>query len=190
LAAELADGETEVSILLPRRSYGRAWRRILHDQTADRIVDIVSQLSHVNATIVPFLVEPGIEDRRLLTPPPLRKKKAAPADAPHAVATAVRAGPGVTPIAELHWRDLARVAGRVKTVRVQPWADVPTLECVLVDGSGEAITLVFLGRRSIPGIRNGTQLVADARVGKHEGKLAMINPRYELLAVPDASDTR
>ncbi len=45
LAAELADGETEVSILLPRRSYGRAWRRILHDQTADRIVDIVSQLS-------------------------------------------------------------------------------------------------------------------------------------------------
>jgi len=50
LAAELADGETEVSILLPRRSYGKAWRRILHDQTADQIVDVVSQLSHVNAT--------------------------------------------------------------------------------------------------------------------------------------------
>ncbi|MGH7735395.1 MAG: amino acid permease, partial [Gemmatimonadales bacterium] len=66
LVADLADGETEVSVLLPRRSYGRAWRRILHDQTADRIVEAVSQLSHVNATIVPFLVAPGPEERRLL----------------------------------------------------------------------------------------------------------------------------
>ena len=47
--------------------------------------------------------------------------------------------------------------GGSRPLRVQPWADVPTLECVLVDGSGEAITLVFLGRRSIPGIRSGTQ---------------------------------
>ena len=61
LAADLADGETEVSMLLPRRSYGRTWSRILHDQTADHIIEIVSQLSHVNATIVPFSVAPGIE---------------------------------------------------------------------------------------------------------------------------------
>ena len=67
LAAEMADGETEVSILLPRRSYGRAWRRVLHDQTADRIVDVVSQYSHVNATIVPFLVAPGIDPQASLT---------------------------------------------------------------------------------------------------------------------------
>jgi hypothetical protein len=93
----------------------------------------------------------------------------------------------VTPIAQLQWRSPARVAGRVKTLRVQPWADVPTLECVLVDGSGEAITLVFLGRRSIPGIRSGTQMVAEARVGKHQGKLAMINPIYELISVPEPS---
>ncbi len=58
---------------------------------------------------------------------------------------------------------------------------------MLVDGSGEAITLVFLGRRSIPGIRNGTQMVAEAMVGKHQGKLAMINPFYELLSVPEPS---
>ena len=56
LAAEHADGETEVTMLLPRRSYGKTWRRILHDQTADRIVEIVSQLPHVNATIIPFHV--------------------------------------------------------------------------------------------------------------------------------------
>src|SRR5580693_4358251 len=65
LAAEQADGETEVSLLLPRRSYGKAWRRILHDQTADHIVDIVSQLPHVNATIVPFHVAPGLKENQL-----------------------------------------------------------------------------------------------------------------------------
>ncbi len=89
-----------------------------------------------------------------------------------------------------HWRTPARVAGRVKTLRVQPWGDVAPLECVLVDGSGEAITLVFLGRRSIPGIRSGTQMAAEAMVGKHDGRLAMINPFYELLSVPDASSSR
>ncbi len=117
LAAELADGETEVSILLPRRSYGRAWRRILHDQTADRIVDIVSQLSHVNATIVPFLVAPGIERAsaaRLPEPPPTDPGRRT-AGGPEADRSAFSSLPGVTPIAELQWRTPARVAGRVKT---------------------------------------------------------------------------
>src|SRR6202044_2589485 len=66
LAAELADGETEVSMLLPRRSYGKTWRRVLHDQTADHIVDIVSQLPHVNATIIPFHVAKGLTETSLL----------------------------------------------------------------------------------------------------------------------------
>jgi hypothetical protein len=52
---------------------------------------------------------------------------------------------------------------------------------VVADGSGEAITLVFLGRRSIAGLRNGTQMVAEGMVGKHKGKLAMINPSYEVM---------
>jgi amino acid transporter len=188
LAAELADGETEVSILLPRRSYGKTWRRILHDQTADRIVDIVSQLSHVNATIVPFLVAPGIEDRRSFSLPAMSQ--------PEIVPTATQTGsagervigttvPGTVPISLLQWRSYARVAGRVKKLTIQPWSGVPTLECVVVDNSGEAITLVFLGRRSVPGIHSGTELTAEARVGKHEGKLAMINPLYELLSTSE-----
>ncbi len=65
LAAEQADGETEVSMVLPRRSYGKAWRRILHDQTADRIVAVVSQLPHVNATIIPFHVSAGLQESGL-----------------------------------------------------------------------------------------------------------------------------
>jgi amino acid transporter len=187
MAAELADGETEVSILLPRRSYGRAWRRILHDQTADRIVDIVSQLSHVNATIVPFAVAPGIEERRPSTVALRRQPVRTPATTSPEPDRAIFTVSGITPISQLQWRTAARVGGRVKTLRVQPWGDVPTLECVLVDGSGEAITLVFLGRRSIPGIRSGTQMIAEAMVGKHQRRLAMINPFYELLSTPEPS---
>jgi len=192
LAAELADGETEVSILLPRRSYGKAWRRILHDQTADQIVEVVSQLSHVNATIVPFLVAPGIEQQmsaELVAQPNRRSKAAATAGGPGKSDS----GPGVTiagttPIAELSWRTRTRIAGRVKSLRVQPWAEATSLECMLVDASGHAVTLVFLGRRSISGIRSGSLLVAEGMVGKHRNKLAIINPTYELLSVTDSSD--
>ena len=196
LAAELADGETEVSMLLPRRSYGKAWRRILHDQTADQIVEVVSQLSHVNATIVPFLVAPGIEQQMsaelLAEPSRARRSKGAGCRRPRrASPTTVRASrprPGPHPIAELTWRTRTRVAGRVKTLRVQPWAQAHSLECVLVDGSGHAVTLVFLGRRSISGIRSGSLLIAEGMVGKHRNKLAIINPSYELLSVTESSD--
>jgi amino acid transporter len=190
LAAELADGSTEVSMLLPRRSYGRAWRRILHDQTADQIVEIVSQLSHINATIVPFLVAPGIEDDLSFPlPPAKRREPTVPSPVDDGGGAALPTVEGAIPIALLQWRHQARVTGRVKTLRVQPWSGVPTLQCVLVDGSGEAITLVFLGRRSIPGIRNGTRMVAEAMVGKHDGKLAMINPTYELTSVPERTSS-
>ena len=197
LAAELADGETEVSILLPRRTYGRAWRRILHDQTADRIVEVVSQLSHVNATIVPFVVAPGIEQEMALEvlleqerrPRKERKEKREPSPPrrpPKPDLTELVSG--TTPISELAYRTRTRIAGRVKTLRVQPWAQAQSLECVLVDGSGHAVTLVFLGRRSVSGIRSGSLLVAEGMVGKHRNKLAIINPSYELLSVTEASD--
>ncbi len=190
LAAELADGETEVSILLPRRSYGKAWRRFLHDQTADRIVDIVSQLSHVNATIVPFMVAPGIGDKSLLetlvTPEPRRRD----AEKLSAVPRTSTLSSDTTLIADLEWRRRGRVAGRVKRLRVQPHGGVQSLECVLVDSSGHAITLVFLGRKSIPGVTTGSRLLADAMVGKHHGKLAMINPNYQLLSATELADTQ
>jgi amino acid transporter len=192
LAAELADGETEVSMLLPRRSYGKALRRILHDQTADYIVDIVSQLSHVNATIVPFMVAPGIERQEAAIVAALAPKNGH-GRSPRPPSAEISTVPlpvidGVTPIAALQWRRSARIAGRVKSLRVQPWSGVSTLECVLVDNSGESIVLVFLGRRSIPGIKSGTLMAVEASVGKHKGMLAMINPLYELLSVSEPSD--
>ncbi|MGH9214258.1 MAG: APC family permease, partial [Acidimicrobiales bacterium] len=48
VARDLADGETEVSVLLPDRKYRGFWHRILHDQTADAIERDISQLPHAN----------------------------------------------------------------------------------------------------------------------------------------------
>jgi RecJ-like exonuclease len=87
---------------------------------------------------------------------------------------------GVMPIASVTWRQRAKVHGRVRAVRVQPLAGVPTLECTVYDETG-GMAVVFLGRREIPGIRPGTTLTAEGMVSDHQGRLAILNPAYQLL---------
>ena len=91
------------------------------------------------------------------------------------------ANAGLSPIGDVRWREPVRVAGQVRSVRVQPRANVPTLECTVVDPSG-GITVVFLGRRSVPGIGLGTRMIVEGRAGSHHGKLALLNPEYTLLS--------
>jgi RecG-like helicase len=86
----------------------------------------------------------------------------------------------IIPVAEATWRSHVKVAGRIRSVRVQPRVGVPTLECTLVDDTG-GITLVFLGRRKMSGITCGRKVVAEGTVGEHHGRLAILNPMYELL---------
>ncbi|MEA2825824.1 MAG: hypothetical protein QOG43_263 [Actinomycetota bacterium] len=50
----LAGGDTEVSVLLPRRCYRRLWHRLLHDRTAERLAGAVAGLPHANVTFVPY----------------------------------------------------------------------------------------------------------------------------------------
>ncbi len=54
VADAVADGDTECTVLLPRRGFASGWQRFLHDRTADRIAAVVSQVPHVSATIVPY----------------------------------------------------------------------------------------------------------------------------------------
>jgi len=69
----------------------------------------------------------------------------------------------------------------VRAVRVASLADSPSLEVELWDESG-GVTLLFYGRRSIPGIHTGSRLTAVGTVGERNGRLAIANPVYRLEA--------
>jgi amino acid transporter len=183
------DGQTEVSVLIPTRSYRRSWALLLHGKNADRLVTVLGHVPHVNATLVPFNVADLAESQRVLAaseltlPSEKGRPHAGKADQP--LFTAV---PGATPIGGLRFRRRAKVAGRLCSVRIQPSADATALEATLTDASGGEVLIVFLGRREIAGIRTGTQLVAEGMVGDWRGRLAILNPDYELLSVPEAEE--
>ncbi|HEY3239361.1 MAG TPA: OB-fold nucleic acid binding domain-containing protein, partial [Acidimicrobiia bacterium] len=199
VAEALAGGETEVSVLLPDRKYhGGFWHRILHDQTADALIREVSRLPHANVTTVPFhLASARAAEGRIglskvaevgqphsprpgngsagLRPPATEPR---PPDIGEESSNGEASRP--MPIGRARWRRRVRVVGQVRSVRVQPRAGVPTLECVLFDDSG-GISVVFLGRRDVAGIGVGTRILVEGVVGEFHGRLAILNPIYELL---------
>jgi amino acid transporter len=181
------EGQTEVSVLIPTRSYRRTWALLLHGKNADRLVRVLGHVPHVNATLVPFNVADLAESQRALASPELILQGADWQAAPSKPgAQRFATVPGAVPIADLRYRQAAKVAGRFRSVRIQPWSDVPTLEGTLTDASGADLLVVFLGRREVPGIRPGTEMVANGMVGDRRGQLAMLNPDYELLSVPES----
>jgi amino acid transporter len=195
VARELADGQTEVSVLLPDRKYRGLWHRILHDRTADEIQEEVSRLPHANVTSVPFHFD-SIDDAKvplsaIMGPGTSVLEAAGPRGAGGGEVdfAATPAGksdgramapvPGCVPIAEVRYRDRVRIAGRVRTIRVAPQHDAPVLELELDDGTA-ALSAVFLGRRQLPGVDVGTRMVVEGTVGLHHQRLAVLNPTYEL----------
>jgi amino acid transporter len=48
---------TQVTVVLPRRSFSPLIGRLLHDRTADKIAGVVSRIPNAAATIIPFDVE-------------------------------------------------------------------------------------------------------------------------------------
>lgn len=106
------------------------------------------------------------------------RRQAAVADAYDELARTALAG--VRPIADVRWRERAKVAGRVRALRVQPWAEIASLELTLGDDTG-GLTVVFLGRRQIAGVGLGAHLVVEGMVTAVRGRLAIMNPAYQLL---------
>jgi len=181
LAAEAAEGgQTEVTILLPRRAYGRYLSRLLHDQTAERISASVSQLEHVTATIVPFDVETELEKAERGHKEPVELPSDGEVIEAKIDDSALASVTGTTPIMSLQPRERARVAGRVKSVTVKPWGDIPTLQVQLTDDEGR-LEVAFLGRRQIAGLNPGSRIVVDGTVTERRGQLMMINPDYEFV---------
>lgn len=87
---------------------------------------------------------------------------------------------GYTQIASAPDRQPVVLRGTLRTVTLMPRSGVPTLEADLDDGTG-VITLVWLGRRQIAGISVGRSLSVSGRVGVHEGRRILYNPRYALV---------
>jgi amino acid transporter len=182
---------TQVTMLLPRRSYGAFLGRMLHDRTADDIAAAVSTVPGAVATIVPY---------DATKPTTLLRRKASGhgpgsgsgVDHPTLVQGDEGSVTTVPPAAEVldrgdrvaiqnaTHRQTAVVQGRIRSVEVSPISGSPALRCELVDDTG-GVTLLFYGRRSIAGIEPGVQLRAEGRIGTYKGHLAIANPLYSLL---------
>jgi amino acid transporter len=188
----ISDGvSTQVTMLLPRRSYGAFLGRMLHDRTADDIAAAVSTVPGAVATIVPY---------DATKPTTLLRRKAsghgpgAGSGVDHPVLVQGEEGSDTTVLSAAEildrgdrvaiqnatHRQTAVVQGRIRSVEVSPISGSPALRCELVDDTG-GVTLLFYGRRSIAGIEPGVQLRAEGRIGTYKGHLAIANPLYSLL---------
>ena len=83
------------------------------------------------------------------------------------------------PMVRARPRIRGRFEGDVRRLRVQPQAGVRTLELQLSDGTGRLIVL-FMGRRSIPGVECGSRLLIEGTPVAGERGLMLYNPSYEL----------
>ena len=87
---------------------------------------------------------------------------------------------GATLVRDCQGGCVSTVSGRLRSVTLRPVGGAPAVEADLWDGTGR-LTLLFLGRRRIPGITPGRHLVVHGRAIVRDGDRTMVNPRYELL---------
>jgi len=184
VARALSDGETEVTVLLPRVEHERIWHRLLHDRTSNAIARALTEFPHANVTFVPYHLgrRPGLPGRAASNPA-RQAWHAAKAKLP-SLPPGVVLPPGTLPIDRARYRERVTIAGRVRAVRVQPRAGVATFQCTVDDGTGEML-VVFLGRRHVGGWEPGAYVSATGMVGEHSGRAEILNPEYQLFAPAD-----
>lgn len=180
-----ADGRTECAVLLPRRASHSRLPRIFQDRTAGRIAIAVETIPHVSATIVPFSPTNGHPSARsdAGTAAASSRHKRGITDLDPELA---QRAAGTIPITNIEWRQRVKIAGRIRSLRVETAKGTPNLECEITDGTGNLL-LVFIGRRQIPGVESGTRLVVEGMVGSWKHRLAILNPDYELITESHSS---
>lgn len=85
----------------------------------------------------------------------------------------------LTPICSCTPGEAVTVRGMVRSVTIRPRSHAPALEIELYDGSG-SVSVVWLGRRRIPGIDPGRTMVVHGRLTCNTEDPTIYNPRYEL----------
>jgi RecG-like helicase len=86
--------------------------------------------------------------------------------------------PGTVRIADVPTRARVRIAGVVKRITVHPEHGLEALEALLSDGTGE-LSIMWMGRRSIPGLTLGTRVVVEGVVADQRQGRRMVNPSFE-----------
>lgn len=89
---------------------------------------------------------------------------------------------GANLISEVKDRQFAKMRGSIAILSMKPRGGTPWLEAEFTDGSG-TVTLIWMGRRSIPGITAGRELIVSGRVSFVDGERRVYNPLYELVPV-------
>ncbi|MBB6379606.1 hypothetical protein BKA01_006881 [Pseudonocardia eucalypti] len=71
------------------------------------------------------------------------------------------------------------MVGRLRSVELSPKDAAATLEAELFDGT-DGVTLIWVGRRRIPGIEPGRRIKVRGRMAVRDGRKVLYNPYYEL----------
>jgi RecG-like helicase len=178
--------DVELTLLLPRRSYSQLLGRLLHDQTAEEIARSISKLPRVVATIIPFDVEKIIDGTsNVLSNATLKVERlevldSKPLSTPISFEPVSHGSTNSIKIGNITWRKRALVVGRVTAIRVAPQNSAPVLEVEIWDETG-GVTLQFLGRRELMGLKVGATLQAEGMVGDEDGALKILNPAYQII---------
>jgi hypothetical protein len=86
---------------------------------------------------------------------------------------------GAQPAAKCALGQEVTVFGRLRSVEFCPSEAAESLEAELFDGT-EGVTLIWMGRRRIPGIEPGRTMRVRGRLALREGRKVLYNPFYEI----------
>lgn len=110
----------------------------------------------------------------------LRRFGASNAELESAARQKVVESTGASLIGDLSDRQWAKLRGTITVLTMKPRSGTAWLEAEFSDGSG-TVTLIWMGRRAIPGITAGRELTVSGRVSYVDGQRRLYNPLYELV---------
>ncbi|GAA1396581.1 OB-fold nucleic acid binding domain-containing protein [Pseudonocardia kongjuensis] len=86
---------------------------------------------------------------------------------------------GARPARDCTCGEEVTMLGRIRSVELCPQSADATLKAELFDGT-DGVTLVWMGRRRIPGIEAGRTMRVRGRISVRDGQKVLYNPYYEI----------
>jgi hypothetical protein len=181
-----------VTVYVPQYVVGHWWEQLLHNQSALRLKTRLLMQPGVVVAAVPYQLRSAAHqhlagrraDSGVDALPPLQRLVADSAALHAADLQAECRDDGAMPIADTQPHEFVDVAGTLRTVTLRPRGTSLTMEADLWDGTG-SVTLVWLGRRDIPGIRPGRRIEVHGRMARIKDERTIYNPSYELRPGPE-----